>query len=213
MIEVFYISSLFELTISPCQGLCWACGQKLSQFWRMMVRRKDSMQRCRYGGLTTSLGYTNQSCLQVVRMRLEEGRRIVGTLIPGSAMEQLIKTLGQGAEESEETIHWEWLRHHPSQARILIRLWWSRTQGTSNFVFSWIKILWVKIKTSDKWSMLQLWSLLTTSYLWKHDRNANDSKFSQWFLLYYDFCLSDLCMKPSDPNSYSSSFHCIPNVN
>jgi len=43
--------------------------------------------------------------MQVVRMRLEEGRRIVGTLIPGSAMEQLIKTLGQGAEESEETIH------------------------------------------------------------------------------------------------------------
>merc|ERR1719210_379360 len=43
--------------------------------------------------------------MQVVRMRLEEGRRIVGTLIPGTAMEQLIKTLGQGAEEAEETIH------------------------------------------------------------------------------------------------------------
>lgn len=43
--------------------------------------------------------------MQVVRMRLEEGRRIVGTLIPGSAMDQLIKTLGQGAEESEEVIH------------------------------------------------------------------------------------------------------------
>lgn len=39
-------------------------------------------------------------------MRLEEGRRIVGTLIPGTAMEQLIKTMGQGAEEAEETIHW-----------------------------------------------------------------------------------------------------------
>ena len=43
--------------------------------------------------------------IQVVRMRLEEGRRIVGTLIPGTAMEQLIKTMGQGAEEAEETIH------------------------------------------------------------------------------------------------------------
>lgn len=43
--------------------------------------------------------------MQVVRMRLEEGRRIVGTLIPSSAMDQLIKALGQGAEESEEVIH------------------------------------------------------------------------------------------------------------
>jgi len=43
--------------------------------------------------------------MQVVRMRLDEGRRIVGTLIPGSAMDQLVKVLGQGAEEAEETIH------------------------------------------------------------------------------------------------------------
>ena len=43
--------------------------------------------------------------LKVVRMRLDEGRRIVGTLIPGSAMDQLVKVLGQGAEEAEETIH------------------------------------------------------------------------------------------------------------
>merc|ERR1711892_580631 len=43
--------------------------------------------------------------MQVVRMRLEEGRRIVGTLIPGSAMDQLVKVLGSGAEEAEETIH------------------------------------------------------------------------------------------------------------
>ena len=43
--------------------------------------------------------------VQVVRMRLEEGRRIVGTLIPGSAMDQLVKVLGSGAEEAEETIH------------------------------------------------------------------------------------------------------------
>ena len=43
--------------------------------------------------------------LQVVRMRLDEKRRIVGTLIPATAMDQLVKTLGQGAEESEEVIH------------------------------------------------------------------------------------------------------------
>ena len=43
--------------------------------------------------------------LQVVRMRLDEKRRIVGTLIPASAMDQLVKTLGKGAEESEEVIH------------------------------------------------------------------------------------------------------------
>merc|ERR1719347_2006881 len=43
--------------------------------------------------------------MQVVRMRLEEGRRIVGTLIPTSAVEELVKQLGAGAEEAEETIH------------------------------------------------------------------------------------------------------------
>jgi len=43
--------------------------------------------------------------MQVVRMRLEEGRRIVGTLIPTSAVDQLVKQLGAGAEENEEIIH------------------------------------------------------------------------------------------------------------
>jgi len=43
--------------------------------------------------------------MQVVRMRLEEGRRLVGTLIPGTAMDHLVKAMGQGAEENEETIH------------------------------------------------------------------------------------------------------------
>ena len=43
--------------------------------------------------------------LQVVRMRLEEGRRIVGTLIPTTAVDQLVKQLGSGAEENEEIIH------------------------------------------------------------------------------------------------------------
>jgi len=43
--------------------------------------------------------------MQVVRMRLEEGRRIVGTLIPTTAVDQLVKQLGSGAEENEEIIH------------------------------------------------------------------------------------------------------------
>lgn len=43
--------------------------------------------------------------MQVVRMRLEEGRRIVGTLIPTSAVDQLVKQLGTGAAENEEIIH------------------------------------------------------------------------------------------------------------
>jgi len=52
--------------------------------------------------------------MQVVRMRLEDsegaegpqkGRRIVGTLIPTTAVDQLVKMLGSGAEENEEIIH------------------------------------------------------------------------------------------------------------
>ena len=85
-----------------------------------MVRRRDSTPKCRYVKYSASESYLILHTLvleildtflmpciiwQVVRMRLEEGRRIVGTLIPGTAMEQLIKTLGQGAEEAEETIH------------------------------------------------------------------------------------------------------------
>jgi len=42
--------------------------------------------------------------MQVVRMRLEEGRRIVGTLIPGTAMDPLIRTLKAGAESSDTYI-------------------------------------------------------------------------------------------------------------
>ena len=34
-----------------------------------------------------------------------EGRRIVGTLIPTTAVDQLVKMLGSGAEENEEIIH------------------------------------------------------------------------------------------------------------
>ena len=86
-----------------------------------MVRRRVSTPKCKYvkystpesdsascfSVTTATLVTFIMPCIiwQVVRMRLEEGRRIVGTLIPGTAMEQLIKTLGQGAEEAEETIH------------------------------------------------------------------------------------------------------------
>ncbi len=38
-------------------------------------------------------------------MKLESGKRIVGTLIPSSALRVLVKTLSDGAEESEETIY------------------------------------------------------------------------------------------------------------
>jgi len=43
--------------------------------------------------------------MQVVRMRLEEGRRIVGTLIPSTAMETLVRTLKHGAESHNAQIH------------------------------------------------------------------------------------------------------------
>ena len=58
-----------------------------------------------YGKMRIDLQHIATLPLQVVRMRLDEKRRIVGTLIPASAMDQLVKTLGQGAEESEEVIH------------------------------------------------------------------------------------------------------------
>ena len=37
-------------------------------------------------------------------MRLEGGRRIVGTLIPGTAMDPLIRTLKAGAESTDTYI-------------------------------------------------------------------------------------------------------------
>ena len=82
----------------------------------MTVKRKGSTLRCR-------LVFNNQfgsdiklppSSIKVVRMRLEDsegaegpqkGRRIVGTLIPTTAVDQLVKMLGSGAEENEEIIH------------------------------------------------------------------------------------------------------------
>lgn len=42
--------------------------------------------------------------MQVVRMRLDEGRRIVGTLIPTSAMDTLVRTLKTGAESHQTEI-------------------------------------------------------------------------------------------------------------
>ena len=46
------------------------------------------------------MGMLTITMVQVVRMRC-----IVGTLIPGSAMVQLVKVLASGAEEGEEIIH------------------------------------------------------------------------------------------------------------
>jgi hypothetical protein len=43
--------------------------------------------------------------LQVVRLKLENDKRIVGTLIPNSAVSATLKCLQQGSEEAEETIH------------------------------------------------------------------------------------------------------------
>ena len=49
--------------------------------------------------------FSHRDNFQVVRMRLEEGRRIVGTLIPGSAMDTLVRTLKAGAESHNAEIH------------------------------------------------------------------------------------------------------------
>ena len=40
-----------------------------------------------------------------MRLKLEDDKRIVGTLIPSSAMSNLLKSLSAGSEESEETIY------------------------------------------------------------------------------------------------------------
>ena len=52
------------------------------------------------------LHYTFDS-VQVVRLKLEDNKRIVGTLIPSSAMSSLLTALMDGSEGSEtiETIH------------------------------------------------------------------------------------------------------------
>ena len=41
----------------------------------------------------------------MVRLKLESGKRIVGTLIPSSAMSSLLTILSNQSEESEETIY------------------------------------------------------------------------------------------------------------
>ena len=96
-------------------------GQKKGQHGKMQVRRCDGSRvylcvcvcMCvLVCGIKTSLKCPVQSCphaaggreedswhpdyqylFQVVRMRLEEGRRIVGPLIPSSAMDTLVRTL------------------------------------------------------------------------------------------------------------------------
>lgn len=43
--------------------------------------------------------------LQVVRLKLENDKRIVGTLIPSSAISALLQALAANSEDSEEVIH------------------------------------------------------------------------------------------------------------
>jgi hypothetical protein len=45
------------------------------------------------------------SFLQVVRLKLTNDKRIVGTLIPAACMTTLLKVMSMGAEDAEETIH------------------------------------------------------------------------------------------------------------
>ena len=45
------------------------------------------------------------SFLQVVRLKLTNDKRIVGTLIPAACMTTLLKVMSMGAEDSEETLH------------------------------------------------------------------------------------------------------------
>uniref|UniRef100_A0A0K2TS10 Protein strawberry notch n=1 Tax=Lepeophtheirus salmonis TaxID=72036 RepID=A0A0K2TS10_LEPSM len=45
------------------------------------------------------------SKMQVVRLKLENGKRIVGTLIPNSAMTSILRVMEADSEESEETIY------------------------------------------------------------------------------------------------------------
>ena len=44
---------------------------------------------------------------QVVRLKLENSKRIVGTLIPNTAMTALLTALDEGSEGKEETIYWK----------------------------------------------------------------------------------------------------------
>jgi len=45
------------------------------------------------------------SRMQVVRLKLTNDKRIVGTLIPAACMTTLLKVMSMGAEDSEETLH------------------------------------------------------------------------------------------------------------
>ena len=51
------------------------------------------------------LSITTYILTQVVRLKLESNKRIVGTLIPNSAMTALLTALDEGSEGKEETIY------------------------------------------------------------------------------------------------------------
>ena len=60
-----------------------------------------------YGVLTLATICTDLSFFrfQVVRLKLENSKRIVGTLIPNTAMTALLTALDEGSEGKEETIY------------------------------------------------------------------------------------------------------------
>ena len=79
-------------------------------------RNNDGVQACKcialsFRSMFESLYLSEYQCsnfssdFQVVRLKLENGKRIVGTLIPGSALNATLKCLQQGSEEAEETIY------------------------------------------------------------------------------------------------------------
>lgn len=77
--------------VSVCVCVCMCvlvCGIKTT--WKCPVQ---SCPHAAGGREEDSWHPDYQYLFQVVRMRLEEGRRIVGTLIPSSAMDTLVRTL------------------------------------------------------------------------------------------------------------------------
>ena len=103
-------------------------GIRLKQFWLTTETEEEQVQKCRYvtGIKWCGISYKyiiNVEFLfiilfkyilhytlnwKVVRLKLEDSKRIVGTLIPSSAMSSLLTALMDGSEGSEtiETIHW-----------------------------------------------------------------------------------------------------------
>lgn len=74
-------------------------GNRKGTSSRMQVMKKATLMFLR------PVYFILRRIFQVVRLKLKNGKRIVGTLIPSSAMSSLLKSLSSGSEESEETIY------------------------------------------------------------------------------------------------------------